>query len=251
VSNSVSDAILVVVVLLCRVGTCLMLMPGFSSRRVPVTVRVFLAIAVTLALTPILRELTGPRLSTATPAALLLLLGSEMAIGGLIGILGRVFFAALETLGNVIAMAIGLSSPLGGPTDDHEPQPSVTSLVMLGATTLFFVTEMHWEVLFGLAASYEALPTTRIFDAQFGLVEIVDCLVLAFRLALRISSPFIVYALIVNLAVGLAGRLIPQIPIYFVTVPAVLFGGLFLLYATSTPLLEMFTTQLSTWLSTG
>jgi flagellar biosynthetic protein FliR len=135
--------------------------------------------------------------------------------------------------------------------DEHEPQPSVTSLVMLAATALFFVTELHWEVLRGLAASYEALPASRRFDAQFGLVELADCLALSFRLALRISSPFIVYALIVNLAVGLAGRLIPQVPIYFVTVPAVLFGGLFLLYVTCAPYLEMFVSGFATWLANG
>jgi flagellar biosynthetic protein FliR len=251
VTATASDTILSAAVLFCRIGTCLMLMPGFSSRRVPVSVRLFVAIAVTLALMPILGERMETRLSKAMPATLFLLLGSEVAVGALIGLLGRVFFAALETLGNVIAMAIGLSSPLGGPTDDHEPQPSVVSLVTLAATALFFVTELHWEVLRGLAASYTALPATRRFDAQFGLVELADTLALAFRLSLRISSPFIVYALIVNLAVGLAGRLVPQIPIYFVTVPAVLCGGLFLLYTTCTPFLEMFLTGFSAWLATG
>lgn len=250
-TTTASDVILSAVVLLCRIGTCLMLMPGFASRRVPVNVRVFLAIAVTLALMPILADRIEPHLAAAAPATLFLLLGSEVAIGALIGLLGRAFFAALETLGNVIAMAIGLSSPLGGPADDHEPQPSVTSLVTLAATALFFVAELHWEVLHGLVASYAALPAIGRFDAQFGLVEIADCLAAAFSLSLRISSPFIAYALIVNLAVGLAGRLIPQIPIYFVTVPAVLGGGLFLLYATCAPYLEMFVSGFSAWLSTG
>lgn len=246
-----SDLVLSAVVLLCRIGSCLMLMPGFSSRRVPVTVRLFLAIAVTLALLPILADRIEPGLSGAPPATLFVILGSEVAIGALIGLLGRVFFAALETFGSVIAMAIGLASPLGGPTDEHEPQPSITSLVVLAATALFFVAELHWEVLRGLSASYTALPVTRKFDAQFGLVEIADGLALAFRLALRISSPFILYALIVNLAVGLAGRLVPQIPIYFVTVPAVLLGGLLLLYVACTPYLERFTNGFAAWLSTG
>jgi flagellar biosynthetic protein FliR len=251
VTSASSDVILAALVLLCRIGACLMLMPGFSSRRVPVNVRLFLAIAVSLALMPILVDRIEPHLSAAAPATLFLLLASEVAIGALIGLLGRSYLAALETLGNVIALAIGLSSPLGGPTDDHEPQPSITSLVTLAATVLFFVAELHWEVLRGLAASYAALPAVGRFDAQFGLVEITDCLAAAFTLSLRISSPFIAYALIVNLAVGLASRLIPQIPIYFVTVPAVLFGGLALLYATCTPFLELFITGFSAWLSTG
>lgn len=250
-TTAASDAVLSMVVLLCRIGACLMLMPGFSSRRVPLNIRLFLAIAVTLALMPLLGDRIEPRLSAASPATLSLLLGSEIAVGALIGFLGRIFFAALETLGNVIALAIGLSSPLGGPTDDHELQPSVTSLLTLAATVLFFVAELHWEVLRGLAASYVALPVVQRFDVQFGLVEIADCLAEAFALALRISSPFIVYALAVNLAVGLAGKLVPQIPIYFVTVPAVLGGGVFLLYTTCKPFFQMFITGFSAWLSSG
>ena len=42
----------------------------------------------------------------------------------------------------------------------------------------------------------------------------------AFILALQISSPFIVYALIINLMVGIANKLIPQIPVYFISRPS-------------------------------
>ena len=46
--------VLATFVLFCRIGTCLMLMPGFSSSRVPARIRLFLAIAITLVLAPLL-----------------------------------------------------------------------------------------------------------------------------------------------------------------------------------------------------
>ena len=52
--RSAPDTVLLVFLLFCRIGGCLMLMPGFSSARVPVQVRLFIAVAVTLALTPLL-----------------------------------------------------------------------------------------------------------------------------------------------------------------------------------------------------
>lgn len=228
-----------------------MLMPGFSSRRVPVSVRLFTAIALSLALTPLLSTATNAIRSESRPIELVQLIASETMIGGLIGFLGRLFFAALETLSNGIALAIGLSSPLGGPADETELLPSVASLVTLAATILFFVAELHWEVLRGLVESYAALPAVGQIDVRFGVEEIGDCLAKSFTLALRISSPFVVYALIINLAVGLAAKLTPQIPIYFISVPAVVFGGLFLLYVSVTTLLEMFTSGFSSWLATG
>jgi flagellar biosynthetic protein FliR len=228
-----------------------MLMPGFSSRRVPVSVRLFIAIALSMALAPLLSMVAHSVHLGARPIELVQLIASEAMIGGLIGLLGRLFFAALETLANGIALAIGLSSPLGGPADETELLPSIASLVTLAATILFFVAELHWEVLRGLVESYAALPVIGRFDVRFSLEEIGECLAKSFALALRISSPFVVYALIINLAVGLAAKLTPQIPIYFISVPAVVLGGLFLLYVSITTLLEMFTSGFSSWLSTG
>ena len=57
------ETILVVFLLFCRIGGCLMLMPGFSSSRVPVQVRLFVAVSVTLALTPLLL----PTVNSAVP----------------------------------------------------------------------------------------------------------------------------------------------------------------------------------------
>jgi flagellar biosynthesis protein FliR len=48
------DTVLLAFLAFCRIGGCLMLMPGFSSSRVPVHVRLFIAVALTLALAPLL-----------------------------------------------------------------------------------------------------------------------------------------------------------------------------------------------------
>lgn len=228
-----------------------MLMPGLSSARVPMNVRLFLALAVALAITPLLSADIEARLSGLNPLGLTLILLSELLIGALIGFLGRIYFGALETLAGVIAMAIGLSSPIAAVVGDGESDPAVSSLLTLAATALFFVSDLQWEVVRGLVSSYAALPVAGDFMPQFNLIEVSDSLSKSFVLALRISSPFIVYTLIVNLAIGLASKLTPQIPLYFVTVPAVAYGGLWLLYATYKPFLELFLAGFSAWLETG
>lgn len=246
-----ADATLSVFVLFCRIGPCLMLMPGVSGPRIPVRVRLFLALAITLGLAPLLSAKAGADLAREPPLALLRIIVGESLTGGFIGLLGRVFFAALETMANVIAMAIGLSSPLAPSAGDDEPLPAVAALISLGATVAFFLADLHFEVLRGLVASYAALPVGGALDPQFGLVQIADCLARAFALALQISSPFIVFALIVNFAIGLAAKFTPQIPIYFIAVPAVATGGLFLLYLTARRLLELFTAGFASFLATG
>ncbi len=246
-----SNAVLSVFVLFCRIGSCLMLMPGFSSDRVPVNVRLFLALSVTLALTPLLSPEVQPSFIHASPIELIKLLLSEVLIGILIGFLGRIFFAALETLATSIAMGIGLSSALGAPIDEMEALPAISTLITLTATVLLFVMDLHWEILHGIVASYQALPVSGGFGAQFSLVQIADCLSKAFFLSLRVSSPFIAFAVIVNLSVGLTNKLTPQIPVFFISAPFVVAGGLFLFYFSFKQFIELFMAGFESWLRTG
>lgn len=245
------DLVLAAFVLFCRIGSCLMLMPGFSSMRVPLRVRLFVAVAITLALMPILVPVVDKALLDPAPLKLLQLIFSESLTGLLIGFLGRMFFSALETGGVVIAQLIELSGVLGSPMQESEPIPAVASIIVLAATMLIFVMDLHWEILRAIVASYNVLPLTGHFDFQFGLVQVSDTLAKAFLLGLRISSPFIVFSLVVNFAIGLASKMIPQIPVYFVMTPFVVAGGLFLLYESSRQMLEIFMFGFQAWLRTG
>jgi flagellar biosynthesis protein FliR len=247
-----SDTVLSAFILFCRIGACLMLMPGFSSPRVPTVVRLFLAVSITLAFTPLLGPDVVKLIDKATPFDLLRLIATESLIGGMIGFMGAIFFSALETLGTAIAQEIGLANALGAPIQDEaDSMPTIASLLSFFATTLLFVTGLHWEVLRGIVASYRALPISGGFPTQFGLIQIADVLNRAFLLGLRIASPFIVFSLIVNLGIGLASRLTPQIHVYFMATPFVVFAGLVLFYFTFRQLAELFMAGFASWLMSG
>jgi flagellar biosynthetic protein FliR len=245
------DTILAAVVIFCRVGACLMLMPGFSSPRVLVRVRLLIAIAITLALTPLILPDVQAALSDSSPVAVARIAVSETAIGALIGLLGRVFFIALETLATAMVNAIGLGNSLGAPIDENEPEATLVSFISLVATVLMFVTDQHWEIFRGLAASYGAMPVAAGFVTRFGLVQLADATSRTFYMALRISSPFIIFSIIVNVALGLTNKLTPQIPVYFISLPFVIAGGMFLLYFTCKEFLDLFLAAFSGWLATG
>ena len=68
---------------------------------------------------------------------------------------------------------------------------------------------------------------------------------------MQISAPFIVYTLIINLMVGIANKLTPQIPVYFISIPMVLAGGFFLLYFIIGESLRVFMTGFMGWLARG
>ena len=243
------DIVLAGFIVFCRIGACLMVMPGISSARVPVRSRLFIALLVSAALLPVLIP-EAQRFGADTPPFVLLrLMVGETLIGALIGTLARIFFLALETLATSIAYNIGLSANLGGTIDESLPIPALASLFTLGATMLLFASDQHWEILRGLVASYRAMPIASGFDDRHALTEIADTLSVSFGVALRIASPFILYALIVNLALGLVNRMVPQVPVYFISLPFVVAGGLYLLVLSIRQSLDAFMVAFSQWLA--
>ena len=246
-----SDTVLYYVLMLCRIGGCLMFMPGFSSPRVPMQVRIFIAIASTLALAPVLLPTVSDAVAKASEAAALRLILTEVTIGSLIGLMGRFFYMALEFMATAVASSVGFSNIPGTPIEHTDPLPAVSSIITMTATVLFFITDQHWEVMRGLVASYSAMPISRAFAADFSLVQMSDVLADAFTLSLQISSPFIIYALAINFLFGIANKLTPQIAIYFVSVPFVMAGGLLLLYFVISDFMKLFMAGFMSWLTNG
>ena len=78
-------------VLFCRIGGCLMLAPGFSNTQIPTQIRLFVALAVTLTLTPLLLERVPAAALGDDPILTLRMIVVESLVGGMIGILARLF----------------------------------------------------------------------------------------------------------------------------------------------------------------
>lgn len=249
--NQVTPEILLGIFLIfCRIGGCLMIAPGFSSSRIPMQVRLFIGLATSLALAPVLLEKVRAGITSQVPAAILIYIGSELLTGILIGLLGRVYFLALQTMLSAVAMALSFAMP-GTPIDEAEPLPPISSFIMMTATAVLFLSDLHWELFRGIIASYSRLPLGEGLGARLSLTQLVDQIGVAFVLALRISSPFILYSVIVNLAVGLTNKLTPQIPVYFLATPFVMIGGLLIVYFAAGDYVLLFMEAFSTWLRDG
>lgn len=251
VSAIAAETVLLTFLAFCRIGGCLMLVPGISSARVPIQIRLMIAVAVTLALAPLLL----PGLQTAVKAGgqehAIKLLVSETATGMLIGFLARIFFAALDFAGAAIAMSIGFNNMIETGIADLDQTPVVASFITLAATVLFFETDQHWEVLRALLGSYTAMPVNDLFTSEFAMAKLSATLSEAFMLGLRIASPFIVYSFIVNMMFGIINKLTPQIPVYFISQPFVLAGGFILLFFAAAEFLNIFMAAFGNWLLHG
>lgn len=243
------DALLAGALVFCRIGACLMLMPGFASSRIPVRIRLAVAVAATAAIAPVVSSSLPVEAQSVPQLARAML--SEMLVGLLIGLIGRLFLLALETLATAASMSIGLSGIFASPIDDGEQAAPGVTLMSLSATLLFVIADLHLESLKGLIDSYAIIQAPAAFDPRTGLVSVADALARSFLLTLQICSPLIAYGLIVNLAFGVLNKLIPQMAAYFVAIPFTIVGGLALFYVLIKAQLGLFSATFLSWLVHG
>jgi flagellar biosynthetic protein FliR len=231
----------------CRVGSALTVMPGIGELMVPVRVRLLLAIALTI--------LVGPVLLRSLPAMpnnmgdLTLLLGGEIMVGLFIGTMMRLILSALDIAGTIIGFQTGLASasilnPL------LSEQGSLPSLLLGGlGALLLFETDMIGLMLRSVVDSYSlfhagALPPVGDFSET--ITRTVSHI---FRLGLQLSGPFIILITVLMIALGLMARLQPQVQIFFIALPIQAILGFILLAVTLPTIMYVFFDDMSSMLS--
>lgn len=245
-----SAILFAVFLLFCRIGSCMMIVPGVGNTQIPAQIRVFVAVGTTLALTPMLfAKASGA--GGSDPIGMLRLIAFELLTGGALGMLARMFFSALETLAFASATLLGLANPFGVEVDQSQSLPPLASLLALGATTMIFVADFHWQIIIALVDSYSAVPVGAVFDARRSLADVGSVLGQSFLIAARVASPFFVYSVIVNFGMALIARVTPQIAVFFIAPPFIAGGGLALLYFVIRGQIGQFMGAFSAWLGTG
>lgn len=243
-------SVLAVFLAFCRIGGCIMVLPGFSSFRVPLQVRLFVALALSMALVPLLWQTIYPKVQNPGPEYLYLV-GSELMIGVTFGMIARFIVLGLQFAGTSIQMVIGFNTSGGMSVTESEQEGQLTSLITFTGLLILFLTDFHHMVIRALVGSYEFMPMGNGFAPRMALVTLTDTLSATFMVMLRLASPFLIYGLVFNLAIGFVNKLAPQIPVYFIAIPFILFGGMVLFYFGSIEFFSLFISAFSTLFAGG
>ncbi len=222
---------------LCRCGAAVMLLPGFGEEEPPVLLRVGLAIGIAVLLVPGL----APHMP-AEPASFLRLAGmvaAELLAGGLLGWLARLLALALPAAGQVISLMTGLSSVLQQDPTLGAQSAVIGRLFNLLAPVLILSSGLYALPLGALANSYTVFPAGGVLSADDLAQVAVHAASSSFSLSLRLAAPFVLISLVWQVALGLLARLVPQIQVHFAALPGQVLGGLLLLALLGGPILRV------------
>ncbi len=238
----------VAVIVLARVSSFLAVAPVLSALRVPPLVRAHLALVLSLALAV---NLYPSILSVVTKTAggdFIGLVSVEVVKGLFLGFLVRLFFVALTFAGDFISQLAGYSGMMAPSVMEGEPATPLANLLVIFATVVFFIQDLHLLLIEKLMASYATMPPGTGLDHFQSFDQLASALSTAFLTALQISGPFVIYVMVCNIVLGLANRLVPQVPIQLVSAPLMMLGGLFIAMFTLGLAAQVFLGSLADWM---
>lgn len=225
-----------------RVSAMVSVLPAVGELYVPTRVKLAIALAFTFIVAPALPPYPEPNgvMGYARFAV------TEAIIGLALGIGVRIFVLALQTAGTMAAQSTSLSQVLGG--IGAEPMPALGAVLMISGVTLAVMLGLHVRVAELLIGSYRMFPAGQ-FPAAAGLTEWgVFRVSESFSMAFTLAAPFVITAVIYNLALGVINRAMPQLMVAMVGAPLITFLGLFILMVGSPMILDVWSRALMAFL---
>jgi flagellar biosynthesis protein FliR len=221
--------VLALFLVFCRIGSCFIALPGFSSSRVPMQIRLLIAAAVSMACLPLLWDTVYPKVQGGG-VVYIAMIGTEMLIGTMFGLIARFFTLGLQFAGSILTMMIGFNASPAADVLEDSSENQMTNMISFCGLMMLFILDFHHVVFRVLIDSYNVMPMGGVPNTQKMLITLTDTISKTYFLMLRLTSPFIIYGLMFNVGVGLVNKLAAQIPIYYISAPYLIAGGLLLVY---------------------
>ncbi|WP_426142180.1 flagellar biosynthetic protein FliR [Pseudomonas sp. DWP3-1-2] len=211
---------------LFRITSLLMTMPIFGTTLVPGRVRLYLALAITMVIAPVLPPM--PQVHALDLSALLLI-GEQIIIGAGLGLFLQLFFQAFVIAGQIISTQMGMGfASMIDPTNGVSAAVIGQFFTML-VTLMFLGMNGHLVVLETLVESFTTLPVgSGLIRSNFW--ELANSLGWVMGAALTLVLPAITALLVVNIAFGVMTRAAPQLNIFSIGFPLTLVLGMGILW---------------------
>lgn len=197
-----------------RMGSTVMLLPGFAESYVSPRIRLMFAFALALVVTPVVSVHLPPMPSSTLSAAVLV--GGEVVIGVFMGGLVRMLISALHVAGVIIGFQASLSNATFFDPSNAQQGALIAAFLNIIGVLLVFVSDLHHLMLMAIADSYTLFKPGAPLPLGDFSQTLVRLLSQTFALGLQLASPFIVVGTVFYAGLGLLGRLMPQVQVFFI-----------------------------------
>ena len=209
---------------LFRISGIFVITPVLGGSQVPWRVRVFLAIALSFAIYPMVAGSTVA-MPTDWPHLLVGIAG-ELAVGLICGFVVNLVFVAAQMGGTLLSRHMGTAlarviNPLY-----ESPVPVFGQFYYLFAVVVFVAVNGHHVLIAGLVKTFDRIP---LMGAEFHagmVVKMSELMGDMFILMVKLAAPTFVALFLVTVALGIIARTVPQIHVLIIGFPLKVLLGL-------------------------
>jgi flagellar biosynthetic protein FliR len=221
------------ILVVLRTGCLLVFWPIWDSRFIPVQVRVFSILLISLVLTPVAAPFL-PQFPTSWPTMLSLVL-QEFLLGLSLGLLVRFFLAGAQMAGNLLSIQMGFGMVTLIDPQSRSQTTIVADLFLFLAILVFLTIDGHHFLLRLVIISFQEAPMGRPFSFPGSLfLSLPGFGALMYQLAVMLAAPVLAALFLTQVALGLVARAVPQIQVMILGFPLTIAIGLLFLSFTLT-----------------
>lgn len=194
----------------CRMNGLLLTLPIFSTKGLPRYVGVVISLVLTILIAP-----GVPLLEDVTLGVVVLGVASELLVGAALGLIVRALFSAFAVAAELLARqtALGMSSLLDPVLNLGQSSLGVMASWLAGL--VFIGSNLHLRVVITVSDSFEALPPGALTGIGPLADALADAVETSIVLGVQLAAPLIALVFLVNVFIGILGRLAPRMNVFF------------------------------------
>ncbi|MGJ3703983.1 flagellar biosynthetic protein FliR [Variovorax sp. AFSI2.2] len=224
VTSGISTSGMVVVGLLAlRVAATFAMTPVLYAVPLPASVRVLLVVGLSVALASGLAVPAGTAIGW---GALLSAAMAELALGAVLGLGILLAFGAFAVAGQLLDVQLGFGIAQVIDPVTQRPIPVLTSAFNYLAVLVFFLLNGHHALLRGISYSVERFPVGASWSVGHAVAPVLKQAAGLFSLGFALAAPVVFCILLVEFALGVVGRNLPQMNMFTMGIPVKILVGL-------------------------
>ncbi|WP_210507480.1 flagellar biosynthetic protein FliR [Naasia sp. SYSU D00057] len=189
-----------------RMIAFLVIAPPFSYNGFPMRIKGMLAIALAMVVAP----RVTPGYAPLDTGPFLLALVAQVVIGGVLGFLVYLVFAAIQSAGALIDLFAGFSMAQAFDPGSFLNGAQFTRLMHLVALALLFTSGGAEMIIGGLVRTFDALPVTGMLDMTDPGAALVGGVTQMFLASVQIAGPILLVLFLADVGLALLTRVAPQ-----------------------------------------
>lgn len=221
----------------CRVLGVFSLMPFVSQKEIPGRIRLFISLGFAFLMLPIIKIESSHEMHFSTLMKGMIV---ELIIGSFIGALTRMIAMLLDYVGHFLSDFMGLSS--ANSFNPNLPESTLLSnFFNVFGVILFLSLDLHHLIFSAFIKTYTLFPMMKLIHFGEYSKSLIQVVSQTFQVSLQLSAPLLIVFLISQLTLGFLGRIIPQVQLFFITMPLQLWIGFIVLSMIASSILVYYT----------